>query len=48
MPLTKSGRKIMRSMAKRYGKRKGKRVFYASINKKKKGSSRWHRKRKKR
>lgn len=33
MPLTKKGRKIMRSMAKQYGKKKGKKVFYASQNK---------------
>ena len=35
MPLTKSGGKIMRSMKKQYGAKKGKQVFYASINKKK-------------
>ena len=33
MPLTKKGRKIMRSMVRQYGKKKGKRVFYASRNK---------------
>jgi hypothetical protein len=33
MPLTKRGKKIMRSMKKTYGKKKGKRVFYASANK---------------
>jgi hypothetical protein len=33
MPLTKKGRKIMRSMQKTYGKTRGKRVFYASANK---------------
>lgn len=27
------GRKVMRSMQKRYGKKRGKRVFYATINK---------------
>jgi len=32
----------MASMRKQYGKKKGKAVFYASINKKKKGSSKWH------
>ncbi len=33
MPLTKKGQKIKRNMSKTYGKKKGKRVFYASINK---------------
>jgi len=46
MPLTKSGKKVMRSMKKQYGAKKGKSVFYASLNKKKKGSSKWHKKRK--
>ena len=32
MPLTKKGRKIMRAMQRRYGKRRGRRVFYASRN----------------
>ena len=45
MPLTKSGHKVLRNMVKQYGKKKGKEVFYASINKKKKGSSGWHKKR---
>ena len=44
MPLTKSGKKVMRSMDKTYGKKKGEKVFYASINAKKKGSSGWHKK----
>jgi hypothetical protein len=30
MPLTKKGRKIKRAMTKLYGKKAGKRVFYAS------------------
>ena len=42
MPLTKSGNKVMRNMVKQYGAKKGKEVFYASINKKKKGSEEWH------
>lgn len=42
MPLTKSGKKVMRNMARQYGKKKAKSVFYASINKGKKGSSGWH------
>ena len=33
MPHTKKGKKIMRAMKKQYGKKKGKRVFYASQNK---------------
>lgn len=45
MPLTKSGRKVISSMKKQYGEEKGEEVFYASINKKKKGSSKWHAKR---
>lgn len=42
MPLTKSGKKVMRNMKKEYGSKKGEEVFYASINKKKKGTSKWH------
>lgn len=42
MPLTKTGKKVLRQMKKEYGKKKGKSVFYASINKKKKGSHKWH------
>jgi len=33
MPLTKKGKKIVKKMQKTYGKKKGKSVFYASINK---------------
>ena len=33
MPLTKKGAKIKRAMTKTYGKGKGTRVFYASMNK---------------
>jgi len=33
MPLTKKGNKIMTSMVKEYGVKKGKQVFYASQNK---------------
>jgi hypothetical protein len=33
MPLTKTGKKVLRSMRKEYGKKKGTGVFYASINK---------------
>jgi hypothetical protein len=35
MPLTTKGKKIMKSMKKQYGKKKGEAVFYASKNKKK-------------
>lgn len=41
-PLTKSGRKVMASMKGQYGAEKGERVFYASMNKGKKGSKKWH------
>jgi hypothetical protein len=33
MPLTTKGKKVIRSMQKTYGEKKGKQVFYASINK---------------
>ena len=33
MPLTKKGSKIKKAMAKQYGSKKGKKVFYASKNK---------------
>ena len=33
MPLTKKGSKIKKAMAKQYGRKKGKKVFYASKNK---------------
>lgn len=35
MPLTKKGKKIMRSMKKTYGAKKGESVFYATAQKKK-------------
>ena len=41
MPLTSSGKKVMAEMKTKYGKR-GKEVFYASINKGVAGSSKWH------
>jgi len=47
MPLTKSGKKVMKNMKKEYGEKKGESVFYASMNKGKKGSSKWHKKGKK-
>lgn len=33
MPLTKKGKKVMASMMGQYGKKKGRKVFYASRNK---------------
>lgn len=42
MPLSKTGDKVLSSMQQQYGSEKGKRVFYASINKGKPGSSKWH------
>lgn len=42
VPLTTSGSKVLQSMQTDYGKDKGERVFYASINKGKPGSNRWH------
>ena len=33
MPLNKKGNKIMKSMKGQYGPKKGKEVFYASLNK---------------
>ena len=41
MPLTKTGQKVMSSMKKTYGKR-GKEVFYASMQKGVAGSKKWH------
>ena len=32
-PLTKKGKKVMKSMKKQYGAKKGKQVFYKSANK---------------
>jgi len=47
MPLTKSGKSVLASMKKQYGAKKGKQVFYASIQAGKKGSKSWHGKSKK-
>ena len=33
MPLNEKGKKIMKSMCKQYGKKRGEQVFYASKNK---------------
>lgn len=35
MPLNKKGKKIMNSMQRQYGAKRGAKVFYASLNKKK-------------
>ena len=35
MPLNKKGKKIMNSMKKKFGIKRGEQVFYASLNKKK-------------
>ena len=43
MPLTPTGQKVLSNMTTQYGSReKGKRVFYASIQKGKPGSQKWH------
>jgi hypothetical protein len=42
MPITKSGKKVLASMKKQYGEKKGEEVFNASIVKGKKGSEKWH------
>ena len=42
MPLTVEGKKVLASMTKQYGSKKGKEVFYASINANKAGSEKWH------
>lgn len=44
MPLTKSGQEVLGSMRKQYGEKKGEDVFYASMNKGKAGSQKWHEK----
>lgn len=40
-PMTSSGKKVMSSMKKEYGSKKGKNVFYATMKKKGMGSK-WH------
>lgn len=44
MPLTKSGEKVLSNMEEEYGEKKGKSVFYASMNAGKPGASKWHKK----
>lgn len=46
MPITKEGKKVLKKMRKTYGRGKGEEVFYASINKGKKGAKKWHRQKK--
>ena len=46
MPLTKSGRKVLKGFIKEYGKVKGKRIFYSYMNKHPIKTKSWHRKRK--
>jgi len=42
-PLTKSGKKVLKSMKDTYkSEDKAEEVFYSSINAKKPGSSKWH------
>jgi hypothetical protein len=45
VPLTSSGQRVLSSMKDQYGSEKGERVFYASINKGKRGSEKWEGKR---
>lgn len=42
MPLTPIGKKVLKEFKKKYGDKKGEEYFYASINKKIKGSEKWH------
>ena len=42
MPLTKTGKSVLSKMRETYGTKKGKSVFYASINANKAGSEKWH------
>lgn len=42
MPLSRSGKEVLRSMKKQYGEKRGERIFYASIVKGLPGSSKWH------
>ena len=42
MPLTKTGKEVLKELRKKYGKKHGEEVLYAMISKKKKGSESWH------
>jgi hypothetical protein len=47
MPLTKTGKKILKDYKKRYGKKRGKSNFYATINKYPTRTKSWHKMRRK-
>jgi hypothetical protein len=42
MPLTRSGKRVIKGLKKNYGEEKGKSIFYAMINTGKPGSQKWH------
>ena len=42
MPLTKTGREVLRSMQNQYGKERGKSVFHAKMNKENGYTEKWH------
>jgi hypothetical protein len=42
MPLSETGKRVLKKMRKTYGKKKGESVFYATENKK--GGKQWHKK----
>ena len=44
MPVTKSGKKTLKSYQEQYGVRRGRNYFYASIKKGIPGSKKWHEK----
>ncbi|MEM5875560.1 MAG: hypothetical protein QXX45_03270 [Candidatus Aenigmatarchaeota archaeon] len=46
MPLTPTGRKVLKKFIEQYGEEEGKKYFYAAINKGVKGSEKWHKRRK--
>ena len=46
MPLTPTGRKVLKKFQEQYGKEEGKKFFYAAINKGVTGSEKWHKERK--
>jgi len=46
MPLTEKGKKVLKKLIEYYGEEKGKNIFYALINLKRKGSEKWHKKKK--
>ena len=42
MPLTEDGKKVLNTMVRKHGGKKGTLAFYASINKGVPGSDKWH------